>query len=549
MTTDCKELSREFSEFQIPDHDCCDKVLYGIDCANDRVVGLYFSGDTKPKLGRPMPNISKLTALEHIDLSRLDMTGEIPSYLYGFTKLQQLIWKLTERYQQLDRNKFTGQISKDISNLRNLKTLSIQGNYLQGVYRDSIQPSTNVFLDDNCLVPAPRQTWPQRSPGECDGFFKSQLGQSPGLNPTTIRSSNQTTEVSSPNPTGTPRTITTTTTSARNLTNSTTFVNNSTSSTGNSTNKGTTASPSSNPPIAVIISVVVAFLAAATVGLIIYKFTKKGHQAETVSRKQTATTTGSLTITRDGMREGPSQSTMLSTSGEPERLATIVASHGRMYETMRGQTITKDKGGLESLEKSVAGQSPFQKLEAIQTILIQKEPPSPSPTSFPEISQSMPKQSRLPDPYLSPTNEVRRPFISNNMEKALHSDLTGTPSTKHQTPAPFLLEDSEKSVPSNVDLIPTHPRTSVSMAEASLWSPVQVAQWLESVDVSPRLALILKEHAVTGYQLLLMTEKKLTDMGIEMLLSRKIVMEAVAMLRAGTSGTKEEVAEPPRYDG
>ncbi|KAJ3100552.1 hypothetical protein HDU97_002133 [Phlyctochytrium planicorne] len=149
-------------------------------------------------------------------------------------------------------------------------------------------------------------------------------------------------------------------------------------------------------------------------------------------------------------------------------------------------------------------------------------------------------------------NEITKQQVPSQVtlvgEFVKHSSLVAPPrlsSTASSKPSP----DAEVCPPLQANNSNATVESTVSMSDASTWTPSQVAEWLESADVSPRLAAILKEHGVTGYQLLLMTEGKLLDMGIEIQLSRRIVMEAVETLRAGNAGECGQIStpRPPQY--
>ncbi|KAJ3100565.1 hypothetical protein HDU97_002146 [Phlyctochytrium planicorne] len=90
-----------------------------------------------------------------------------------------------------------------------------------------------------------------------------------------------------------------------------------------------------------------------------------------------------------------------------------------------------------------------------------------------------------------------------------------------------------------------------NLTEASKWTTQQVHQWLISMDVSSRLADILRANGVTGYHLLVITDEQLVQMGIDQLFSRQIVLGVVEQLRGGGGGSSgamsSDAAAPPQY--
>ncbi|KAJ3100566.1 hypothetical protein HDU97_002147 [Phlyctochytrium planicorne] len=102
--------------------------------------------------------------------------------------------------------------------------------------------------------------------------------------------------------------------------------------------------------------------------------------------------------------------------------------------------------------------------------------------------------------------------------------------------------------PSGVDATGSSAPSS-SLLEAAKWTPEQVADWLEAMDVSPRLSALLKENGVTGYQLLVLTNEKLMEIGVVQEVSREFVLNVVDKLRGGraqVSGVVQNPA-PPQY--
>ncbi|KAJ3100562.1 hypothetical protein HDU97_002143 [Phlyctochytrium planicorne] len=115
-----------------------------------------------------------------------------------------------------------------------------------------------------------------------------------------------------------------------------------------------------------------------------------------------------------------------------------------------------------------------------------------------------------------PTKKLRNEPSSSDMSKATYNETT---------------------LPSNA-----------SFADVASWTPDQVSDWLESMDVSPRVASILKGNAVTGYQLLLVTDEKLVQLGIDHERSRQIILVGLERLRGGNSQnviTRSTTLAPP----
>ncbi|KAJ3100563.1 hypothetical protein HDU97_002144 [Phlyctochytrium planicorne] len=91
---------------------------------------------------------------------------------------------------------------------------------------------------------------------------------------------------------------------------------------------------------------------------------------------------------------------------------------------------------------------------------------------------------------------------------------------------------------------------SSTIADASKWTIEQVYEWLMSMDVGSRLADILKVNEVTGYHLLVITDEKLVQMGIDHEFSRQIILGVVDRLRGGNSlnaSADNNAMAPPEY--
>ncbi|KAJ3095614.1 hypothetical protein HDU97_006761, partial [Phlyctochytrium planicorne] len=68
------------------------------------------------------------------------------------------------------------------------------------------------------------------------------------------------------------------------------------------------------------------------------------------------------------------------------------------------------------------------------------------------------------------------------------------------------------------------------------WTSDQVGTWLESIDVTSRIVRTFKENGITGYQLFLLSENRLMDIGIANGVTRQMILTAVDGLRGGVGG-------------
>ncbi|KAJ3106983.1 hypothetical protein HDU97_005264 [Phlyctochytrium planicorne] len=78
--------------------------------------------------------------------------------------------------------------------------------------------------------------------------------------------------------------------------------------------------------------------------------------------------------------------------------------------------------------------------------------------------------------------------------------------------------------------------------QVSKWTPDQVAIWLESMDVSPRLTALLREKGVGGVQMLGLTDAVLMELGLEQVVTREMVLHIVGLVVSGGVGA------PPVYE-
>ncbi|KAJ3100568.1 hypothetical protein HDU97_002149 [Phlyctochytrium planicorne] len=93
-----------------------------------------------------------------------------------------------------------------------------------------------------------------------------------------------------------------------------------------------------------------------------------------------------------------------------------------------------------------------------------------------------------------------------------------------------------------------------TISEVSAWNADQVSVWLESMDVSPRVAALLRQSDVTGYKLLLMTDQRLVELGLGGSgLGRENVLRVVERIRGVRGGNGGESVlqqpAPPEYFG
>ncbi|KAJ3096989.1 hypothetical protein HDU97_005350 [Phlyctochytrium planicorne] len=72
---------------------------------------------------------------------------------------------------------------------------------------------------------------------------------------------------------------------------------------------------------------------------------------------------------------------------------------------------------------------------------------------------------------------------------------------------------------------------SPAMADVATWSSSKVKQWLLEAGVGRHLAEVLEGNDVNGYNLLLMSDRKLQDLGVHLVGARNLIMFAVAQLR------------------
>ncbi|KAJ3095666.1 hypothetical protein HDU97_006615 [Phlyctochytrium planicorne] len=81
-----------------------------------------------------------------------------------------------------------------------------------------------------------------------------------------------------------------------------------------------------------------------------------------------------------------------------------------------------------------------------------------------------------------------------------------------------------------------------SVDELGSWNPRRTADWLESMDVNPRLTALLFERGVGGRELLMLDDEALQSIGVSQVVSREIVLHVVGLVRFGEAGRA-----PPQY--
>ncbi|KAJ3100558.1 hypothetical protein HDU97_002139 [Phlyctochytrium planicorne] len=472
---DCPELHKAFPEIA-PEKDCCNAAQYGVFCLNGRVTRISWPwGGSRPKLARAMPNISKLTDLVYLDLSMHEMTGEFPNHIFGLTKLQQI---------RLSHNQFTGQLSEDIGNLKNMVLLQIQNNYFTGAISDDIKNNIGTFLFESNCITSGFEPQNQRPQTECDNFFKSIPVEETSM---TVLPSQQTTKKPDSVPVKTTINV---------------------SDDYSSTDIG--------PPYNAIIGAAVGTLVLIALA---------------------------CTIVFVNMRRRRQQTKM------DEIFDSTVASYNRSTGSEGGagrwnelQNLnTDDETSLQSGEtvpKSVEARYPdvhSNLFPSTMELVVQDAEPQ-WPVAIPSPPQQLQEQptddstdtiSRIPLAFPPITTAIIFSSSAATMPSAI-PDL-------HPSSSPIdtkFFYNRNTSLQSNQATTP--PTTTTTIEEAWRWTSTQVAEWLESVDFSARLAAMLKGHGVTGYQLLVMTEERLVEMGIEHPLSRRMIMEAAEMLRVGS---------------
>ncbi|KAJ3106984.1 hypothetical protein HDU97_005265 [Phlyctochytrium planicorne] len=124
--------------------------------------------------------------------------------------------------------------------------------------------------------------------------------------------------------------------------------------------------------------------------------------------------------------------------------------------------------------------------------------------------------------------------------------LPSLTSTLPPSPSGPIPDTQESSLFPSPNLSPDPPPapTSSSLPTATqvyTWTPEQVALWLESMDVSPRLTALLREKEVDGTQMLGLTDVKLVELGVEQVVTREIVLHIVGLVVTGGVGA------PPVY--
>ncbi|KAJ3100550.1 hypothetical protein HDU97_002131, partial [Phlyctochytrium planicorne] len=488
----------------------------------------------------------KLSKLRVFDLTFCSFFGLIPESLGGMTSLQGLY---------LNNNNFTGPIPDSILKIKSLVTVNIFSNKLYGDFTEkfkllspllnismqqnyftgTISESTNFntfFFDNNCFTFVRGVHTPgsqvQRSPVECETFYKSLDPSKRPVPSSTFTSIEGFADSSSPT--------------------STTEVNKEVGPTQN--NPGSPDSSSTATTglgIATMLAIIglVLALVIGGIGAFIFLRRKKAFQTRQTHawNRYHMGQTGSM----EGLKDSPSQPT-LDLHPIPQRGPSTVA-----------------RGRASKIVGTPTQAALFQKYGA--EVYPAKPPASPTDTIYPDIQPSpvnfgkletLPTTSTVPVPSGSISKKVSSQSLTGGIH--LMEDYSKQPvkipldASANPIAAVFPLAgrflENPRRLPSILKPSKSHSSLHLNVSDAASWSPTQVALWLESVDVSSRLALTLKEHEVTGYQLLLMKDERLIEMGVEQALSRKIVMEAVTTLRAESVGLRaagKKSVSLPRY--
>ncbi|KAJ3100147.1 hypothetical protein HDU97_002479 [Phlyctochytrium planicorne] len=91
--------------------------------------------------------------------------------------------------------------------------------------------------------------------------------------------------------------------------------------------------------------------------------------------------------------------------------------------------------------------------------------------------------------------------------------------------------------------------TSLLLAEVAGWDALKVARWLESMHVGSGLVDILKDHNVTGYYLLVITDSALVQLGVSDPIGREVILNAVEKLRDGDPRAVASASERSALSG
>ncbi|KAJ3100557.1 hypothetical protein HDU97_002138 [Phlyctochytrium planicorne] len=519
----------------------------------------FFSG--------PIPaSFGQLESMEYLDLSFCSFSGSIPATLGNARNLQlvfinynQLIGAIPPQVLALPNlkrinaynNRLYGEIDDSFKPIaRADMSLEFQNNYFRGVLPEYLKALGEILPMNNCFSSVFGGE-AQRPQSECDEFYKSLQGPTtnPAPNPITSTDPIIASSIAS---------VTSTSSLISSVINSTLIDNNplptATSiqpTTQSSASINDAAPPSGTPPGLIIGAVVGALILIAIACTILYVcMRRKRNEKDLDSILNNTVANFSNSSHLNGGARGWNEIQNIQSVGDRVAYSNAETfSQASSSFTYPAQTPPPPK----SVEAGFAGDQTRLFPDATQSFIQEKEEPVWATTSpvqqynhqptanivvMPEAMDNFTKQ-----PISTGMSALASPAVSNSS----HSTI----STMRQSPL-----DSKSSYIANAPYQPTLTDQTATFKEASTWTPSQVAYWLESVDVSSRLATMLKEHGVTGYQLILMTEERLLEMGIELSLSRRMVMEAVEMLRVGSSRSASAAgndvvasAAPPQYYG
>ncbi|KAJ3099837.1 hypothetical protein HDU97_002713, partial [Phlyctochytrium planicorne] len=485
-------------------------------------------------------NLGSLTKLNFLDLSFNAFTGEIPGSFESLEVLgtlflngNQLTGTLPSGFGKLKAlgtfeiysNNLYGDLPSSLSGLTSLTHFTLDRNYFRGTLPDFIYTVQTRSFGQNCLtnyrndvkVPAghPVQTADQRSQSDCDAFYKGletpqqtqpQQTSDGGLTTTTDRTTlsvGPATTVTTGGVVLTVRPTATVTVGGDGA------VKPSTEGSATPSSSGVSGALIGGVVGAVLVAVLIAVFAVLLVrrrrrdkeggvvfggnggGQDVYPLKPVGgeqvHQQQQPQYQQpqqmNATYLNSPAINNAGASYVPVKSVEAGFVPQPQ--GEIVAF--------------PDAANNVTYHKAVEagyGQQPFDTQQGMFNNLQQQPQPQH-------------QYGIQPFPEKSPQDPIAPPR-RNSISKATYT-TTPMPASSSQTYTP-------------------------SISEASGWTPGQVSMWLESMDVSPRLAAVLRENGVTGYQLLLLTDQRLVGMGVESSVSREIVLHVVEVLRRSGGG-------------
>ncbi|KAJ3100553.1 hypothetical protein HDU97_002134 [Phlyctochytrium planicorne] len=522
------------------------------------------------KFEGPMPaSYGQLTKVTRFDLTFNSFSGSIPDTYGGMSSLKEfyvnnnkLTGPVPDSFLSLKslidvrllNNLFYGDLTEKFQIIAPTARFQLQNNYFSGTVPSSLDAG---LLTTNCFKRPGLNN--QRPQADCDAFAKSIPTNPPAPSQTVPPSPSQPTSPGSPGLDNSSMTssISTSNTSAltSNLSATSSLLSNpetpsqnplSPSSTdpvianGVPSPKTENSGPSSNGPSSVIIAVVVVLVLIAVVAAAVFFIVVRRRRSKQREALDATVMFGAADVTSGGITQLRHAHTITNytpaTAVDTKDSLPVKDSKGdELFQAneSNGDNLFWESQGIMDSKKSTFAYQPSDTipLSSSGNNEVRSINAPATPVTFVNELTNQP----IPSPVTTVNEISNQPLIPPPRQS----------STSKQQEASSGSESKSTYSPTNS----TH-HTSISMFDASTWSPSQVAQWLESVDVSPRLAAILKENGVTGYQLLLLTDERLVEMGVELQLSRRIVMEAVETLRAGNAGARGHSAPPvapPQY--